>query len=81
MAHPDEAERIIANSLVTFRSRYTTQAATSCYLRRLIQGYAEVAFTPETHVPLKKGTDTRLRGWSYEKYIASYKDGNFETEE
>ncbi|KAK4495172.1 hypothetical protein PRZ48_013499 [Zasmidium cellare] len=79
--HPDEAERIIANSLATFRSRYTTQAATSCYLRRLIQGYAKVAFTPETHVPLKVGTGTRLRGWSYEKYIASYKDGNFEAEE
>ncbi|KAK4497815.1 hypothetical protein PRZ48_010469 [Zasmidium cellare] len=76
--HPQEAEKIIANSLETFRSRYTTRAATSCYIRRLIQSYGEVAWTPETHVPMKDGEGVRLRGYAYEKFMDRPEDADFE---
>lgn len=78
--HPEESERIITNSLMTFRSRYTTRAATSCYIRRLIRGFSEVAWTPETHVPMNDWDEEgmRLRGRSYEKFFHESEDGNFE---
>ncbi|KAF2173425.1 hypothetical protein M409DRAFT_15710 [Zasmidium cellare ATCC 36951] len=78
LEHPDEAEKVIANSLETFRSRYITRAATSCYIRRLIQGYGEVAWTPDVHVPMKDGEGVRLRGYGYEKFMDKPADANFE---
>ncbi|KAF2207674.1 hypothetical protein CERZMDRAFT_50655, partial [Cercospora zeae-maydis SCOH1-5] len=45
--HPDEADVIRGNSIDTFRGKYLTRAATSCYFRRLIREYAKVSFTPE----------------------------------
>ncbi|KXT00008.1 hypothetical protein AC578_4854 [Pseudocercospora eumusae] len=68
--HPDEAERLIRNSIETFRDRYLTRAAVSCYFRKLIRGYAEVAFVPEV-----QRTDGRLlRGLSYEMFMIGVKD-------
>ncbi|KAM3419545.1 hypothetical protein BST61_g2885 [Cercospora zeina] len=49
--HPDEADSIRANSIKTFRAKYLTRAATSCYFRRLIREYAKVSFTPEVLEP------------------------------
>lgn len=76
--HPDEAEKIITNTLETFRSRYMTRAATSCYIRRLIRSYSEVAWTPETHVPMKDGAGMQLRGYAYERFLDKPTDDNFE---
>ncbi|KAK4507611.1 hypothetical protein PRZ48_001346 [Zasmidium cellare] len=64
--HPDEAERIINNSIATFREKYTSPAATNCYLRRLIRGWSEMSFTP--HV-LRNESSVRRRGVSFEEFI------------
>ncbi|KAF1824674.1 uncharacterized protein K489DRAFT_315957 [Dissoconium aciculare CBS 342.82] len=74
----DEAARIITNSLQTFRSRYTTRAATSCYIRKLIRRYGEVSEVPEVHVSMKDSNGVRLRGYSYEKFMDKPADLNFE---
>ncbi|KXT02905.1 hypothetical protein AC578_1809 [Pseudocercospora eumusae] len=71
LEHPEDAERIIQNSINTFRNNYTSPAATACYLRRLIQEYSTVAFTPDVHRPAtsKQGESTKRRGVSFEEWI------------
>ncbi|EME87933.1 uncharacterized protein MYCFIDRAFT_75765 [Pseudocercospora fijiensis CIRAD86] len=69
LKHPDEAQRIIANSINTFRNNYTSPAATSCYLRRLIREYSTVAFTPDVKRSGKQGEGTKRRGISFEEWI------------
>ncbi|EME38739.1 hypothetical protein DOTSEDRAFT_75476 [Dothistroma septosporum NZE10] len=71
--HPEEAERIIANNMATFRDRYLTRAATSCYTRKLIQGYAEVSFQPATQRPASERTSA-LRGVPYEAFMMNVGD-------
>lgn len=78
LQNPEQAESVIANSLATFRSRYTTRAATSCYIRRLIKRYGEVSFRPETTVPTKDNNRVKLRGYAYEKFMDKPADLNFE---
>ncbi|PPJ58846.1 hypothetical protein CBER1_09259 [Cercospora berteroae] len=55
--HPDEADLIRKNSIKTFRGKYRTRAATSCYFRKLIREYAKISFTPEVHDkwPVREG--------------------------
>jgi hypothetical protein len=65
LSHPAEAQSIIANHVSTFRDLYLTSQATSCYLIRLIQQYATVAFTPDTTV---------VRGRDYESFVANPED-------
>jgi hypothetical protein len=70
LSHPEEAQRIIDNHLATFRRRYLTRAAQSCYVRRLIQGYSQVAFKPNVWRRLKhEGEAERPRGVSFETFI------------
>lgn len=76
LEHPEEADRIIANSIATFRSRYTTRAATSCYLRRLITSYASVSFTPEVFRTTSKGI--RRRGVSFEEFMDNPQDKDYD---
>lgn len=71
--HPEEAERIIANSLATFRDRYLTRAADSCYTRKLIRGYANVSFTPDIHRPGTEGS-RMLRGDAFEMFMQNPHD-------
>ncbi|KAF7187872.1 Protein O-glucosyltransferase 2 [Pseudocercospora fuligena] len=71
--HPNEAQNIIANHMATFRDKYLTRAATSCYLRRLIRAYSEVSFTPEVRAPKGVGS-TDLRGRPFEVYMNSPED-------
>ncbi|KAM3421164.1 hypothetical protein BST61_g1576 [Cercospora zeina] len=73
IAHPNEAETIIANHLETFRERYLTADATSCYLRRLVREFASVAFTPEVTIVKGDGTTT-LRGRDLETFFAKPED-------
>lgn len=80
LSHPDEAQKIIDNHLATFRSRYLTRAATSCYLRRLVRGYSTVAFTPEVYRPVGQKDDVRrLRGISFESFMDAPRDFNEST--
>ncbi|KAF2160418.1 hypothetical protein M409DRAFT_70385 [Zasmidium cellare ATCC 36951] len=66
LAHPDEAQRIINNSVATFREKYTSPAATSCYFRRLIGGWGKVSFEPGV---LRNGSEVRRRGVSFEEFV------------
>ncbi|KAH9845298.1 putative lipopolysaccharide-modifying enzyme [Teratosphaeria destructans] len=77
--NPQDAEKVIANSLETFRRNYLTRAARSCYIRRLIQGYSSVSFSPDPYrSPGVKGEARGLRGISFEEYIYRRADGDFE---
>ncbi|KAF2209442.1 hypothetical protein CERZMDRAFT_25151, partial [Cercospora zeae-maydis SCOH1-5] len=67
LAHPDEAQMIIANHIATFREHYLTADATSCYLRRLVRDYSSVAFVPESS-RLKDDGTTELRGRDLETF-------------
>lgn len=78
LAHPAEAETIIENSLRTFRSKYTTRAALSCYIRRSIHAYGSVSYTPEIHKPMINGDGQQLRGVSYEQFLDKPADRSFE---
>ncbi|KAK4636152.1 hypothetical protein CLAFUW4_00211 [Fulvia fulva] len=79
IAHPEEAEKIIDKSLKTFRHRYLTRPALSCYVRNLIRGYSTVSFKPEVYRPKKKGSTARYRrGISFERFLDSPMDGKFE---
>lgn len=75
LQNPVEAQRIADNAVSTFRDRYTSPAALSCYWRRLIQRYSEVSFTPDpfedTQVTIS-GTSMpkkQLRGVSFEEIL------------
>lgn len=69
--NPEEAERIIANHIATFRERYLTQAATSCYIRKLIKGYSSVAFEPRLERPPQPDGVRKLRGIPFEVFAQS----------
>lgn len=45
--HDKHAQRIADNNVKTFRERYLTPAAETCYWRRLMQEWAKVSFEPE----------------------------------
>ena len=73
--HHEKAQLIADNAISTFRSRYTTLAAESCYWRRLIQAYSEVAFVPEPFETVAANVSgdnvfgSRLRGTSFEEIL------------
>lgn len=75
LKHPEEAQRIADNAVKTFRSRYTTMAAESCYWRRMIKGWSGVAFRPEPFETVKVevgGVETEervVRGRTYEGIV------------
>ena len=67
LAHPEEAQRIANNSVKTFRERYLTPAAETCYWRTLWRGYAEVAEKPKLWV--EDGGKRKKRGLRYETFL------------
>ncbi|CAI7653718.1 unnamed protein product [Penicillium crustosum] len=67
--NPEIAERIANNAVRTFRDRYLTPAAESCYWRQLIRQYSAVCdFEP---VLFSTGRDgkTQSRGVSYDTWL------------
>lgn len=70
LKNPKEADKIIQNSVNALRSRALSRAATSCYLRKLVQGYSTVAFKPEVYRPVKDSQLPRRRGLSFEAFVA-----------
>ena len=80
LLHNDtDAQRIAANSVNTFRDRYLTPAAQTCYWRRLIRAWADVSrFEPQAHVREFTGKDDEpepeRRGVPYESFVADLND-------
>jgi len=81
-ARPEQAARIAQNGVETFRDRYLTPAAQSCYWRKLIRGSGSVSFEPLLHesvVETGNGNEgaaasnssgvRRLRGTPFETYV------------
>lgn len=67
-----KAKRIAHNAASTFRDRYATPAAQTCYFRRLFKTWSEVSFQPRPFdvVKLKDGSELkRIRGMTYEEYM------------
>jgi len=68
----EEAQRIADNAVATFRDRYLTPAAETCYWRKLFHGWASVAWEPDPYEKVihKDGTEEfKWRGMSYEEYM------------
>lgn len=67
--NPGVAERIAENAVKTFRDRYLTPAAESCYWRELIRRYAEVCdFEPVLFSTARDGKKVP-RGLSFETWL------------
>jgi Glycosyl transferase family 90 len=67
ISHPEEARHIADNNVKTFRERYFTPAATACYWRALIHGWAASSFQPEAFESTPEGV-TRPRGMRFENF-------------
>ncbi|KAL4806354.1 glycosyl transferase family 90-domain-containing protein [Aspergillus unguis] len=66
--NPEAAERIAENAVRTFRDRYLTPAAESCYWRHLVRRYGEVsAFEPVLYE--KSGKEWVKRGVHFESWV------------
>lgn len=69
------AQKVADNAIATFRDRYTSPAAESCYWRRLLQGYSAVAFTPDpfvdTNITVLGEIESKklVRGTAYEEIL------------
>jgi hypothetical protein len=80
MNNPRKAQRIADNGIATFRGRYLTLAAEACYWRRLIEGWNEVAVSPEIYelsqVNLSGVLETKrsLRGVAFEELIVRLRE-------
>ncbi|KAI9754953.1 MAG: RNA helicase required for poly(A+) mRNA export [Chaenotheca gracillima] len=68
-----KAQRIADNSVRTFRERYLSLAAETCYWRKLIRGWATVSHTPD--VFRIDGDHTRMNGVSLEDYVLMRQTG------
>lgn len=71
----DEAQRIADNAVASFRDRYLTLAAETCYWRRLIEGWNEVADSPDIYEDMQMNvsgamqTKRMLRGIAFEELV------------
>ncbi|KAK3047878.1 hypothetical protein LTR09_010703 [Extremus antarcticus] len=87
LANPNAAQRIADNAAATFRSRYTSPAAESCYWRRLFKSYSEVSFTPEPFEMVTRNrsgeeiTEQQVRGITYEEMLLWDGEANYPPEE
>ena len=64
--NPEAAERIANNAVRTFRDRYLTPAAESCYWRQLVRAYASVS---EFEPSLRGYRKDTLRGTQFETWL------------
>lgn len=67
--HPDVAERIADNAVKTFRDRYLTPAAESCYWRELVRAYGSVSEFEPALGENKNGQTRKLRGTPFETWV------------
>ncbi|KAI9367837.1 glycosyl transferase family 90-domain-containing protein [Aspergillus egyptiacus] len=66
--NPAAAERIAENAVRTFRDRYLTPAAESCYWRHLVRRYAEASAFEPVLFEERKGMGRVARGVSFESW-------------
>lgn len=70
-----EAQRVADNAVATFRDRYLTLAAETCYWRKLMRSWREMSYAPEIYEEVQKTVDgkvqniTMLRGVAYEEAV------------
>lgn len=82
-----EAQRVADNAVSTFRDRYLTLAAETCYWRRLIESWNEVAESPEIYEDVQKNvsgkvqTISMLRGIAFEEAVISRQEMKLKTDE
>ena len=82
-----EAQKVADNAVATFRDRYLTLAAETCYWRRLIRSWREVAYDPEIYEEVQKNVDgkvqniTMLRGIAYEEIVISREELKLKVDE
>lgn len=72
LQRPDGAQKIADNAAATFRDRYATPAAQTCYFRKLFQAWRDVSFEPDPYRDVKgeHGTTRRIwRGMTLEEYL------------
>lgn len=62
MQDPERAERIANNTVNTFRDRYLTPAAETCYWRKLFRAWEEVT-------PKEREVNIKERGTSWESFL------------
>jgi hypothetical protein len=68
--HPEKAKRIADNSVQVFRERYLTQAAESCYWRKLFGKWRDVmAWEPLLYTAEGSGKRGKRRGVRYETFM------------
>lgn len=73
----EEAQRIADNAVETFRDRYLTLGAETCYWRKLIKGWSTVADSPQVYETVHfnisgfSGTKEKLRGIAFEELVVS----------
>ena len=85
--HQDEAQLIADNAVTTFRDRYLTLAAETCYWRRLIEGWNSVAESPEIYEQVQKNVSgevkniTMLRGIAFEEIVISRQELSIKVDE
>lgn len=78
--NPSESQKIADNAVATFRDRYLTLAAEACYWRRLIEGWHDVAYTPDIYEDIQKNvsgtmqTRKQLRGVAFEELVVRRPD-------
>lgn len=65
---PEAAERIADNAVTTFRDRYLTPAAESCYWRELVRLYGEVS----EFEPVLTDKDGRSRAVPFDTWVLGY---------
>lgn len=65
---PKRAKTIAKNSVATFRDKYLTSAAESCYWRQLFLGWANVSFTPQPW-EMGPGGRRKIRGVPFETFV------------
>lgn len=72
LVNPLEAQRIANNAAATFRDRYVTPAAQTCYFRRLFSTWAAMTDEPEPYewVMNAEGVEQKKwRGMTFEEYM------------
>jgi hypothetical protein len=85
--HQNEAQRIADNAVTTFRDRYLTLAAETCYWRRLIEGWNSVAESPEIYEQVQKNVSgevkniTMLRGVAFEEIVIGRQELSIKVDE
>ncbi|KAF1835573.1 hypothetical protein BDW02DRAFT_567897 [Decorospora gaudefroyi] len=68
LQNPDRAKAIVKNSIATFRDRYLTPEAQTCYWRELFLAWEGISFAPEPWEVDEDGKE-RIRGVPFQTFV------------